>query len=160
MPASRNALIVPCPFMRWYIRPVAANNAQASARVNARRKRTPFERTLLRGKPAHHALTVGLSRPQNALREIGVIHEIRKKLRLKAEAAVPFVNGAVLALDRALQEITGIKLHTQLVAQHFQHPATDGFMHASGEGEASAATVQHEIIVVTGRITFELLKTG
>src|SRR5882724_7878896 len=115
--------------MRSCIRPVSAGTAQGFAGENAPWKWTSLTRTLLRRKPAHHGLTVGLTGPQNALGKIGMIQKLRKILRLETKTAVPAVNRAVLAINRALQKITGIKLQTRLVAQDFQHPAADRLMY-------------------------------
>jgi hypothetical protein len=70
-----------------------------------------------------------LSRPQQHLRELGLINSIRPVLGLKAEIGVLGLDRLLLAFQSTTQEVSYLKRDARLVGIYFQDPPTCSVMH-------------------------------
>ena len=69
-------------------------------------------------------------------------------LRFQAETRVLLVHHTAHSCQRTIQMIAAIELHAWLGGPHFHHAAGLWLLHARGEREGFAATVQHEVVIV------------
>jgi hypothetical protein len=72
---------------------------------------------------------VGFARLEDGARERRLVGRIGKMLGFEAEGGVLAIHHPVVALEAAIEEVTGIELHAGLVGGHCQRAARDGLIH-------------------------------
>src|SRR5690242_20560047 len=69
-------------------------------------------------------------------------------LCLEAESVPPAIYLAAFSLDRAIQEIAGIELHSRLGRADFQNSPSRRFFHPRRQHEPVTPTAQYPVVIV------------
>ena len=69
-------------------------------------------------------------------------------LRLETQRRVQVRDLSAFAFDGAIQKIAGVELNSRLVGEDFHHAARGGFLHARGQRQSAADSVQDPVVIV------------
>src|SRR5215470_18734875 len=86
-----------------------------------------------------------------------MIWRIGKMLRLQAKSRALSVTDASFATRRAIQEISGVELHTGFRGPHLQHAASRGFYNTRSQRDRIAWFLPQDKIVVVAAAQLNLL---
>ena len=70
-------------------------------------------------------------------------------LRLETKAVTLIVDFAILAGQRAIQEIAGVKLHAWFGSPDLHDPAGAGIVDSGPQSLCSHSSIEHKVVIVT-----------
>ena len=98
------------------------------------------------GKLVDRRGVVAMPRLEFGGREIGMVRRVRKVLCLQAERVTMVVNFAVFARDRAVQEVSGVELHSRLQGCHIHQAAALRFVDFGGLVHGAHRAIENEVV--------------
>src|SRR3546814_8407788 len=97
-----------------------------------------------------HAVMIGFAGIDPRRSEGGLVGRVGKFLGFQRDAVAHAVEMAVLADERAVEEVAGIDLHPRLSGPQLEHASRFRVLQPGGEfGLAGDALVEHEIMVMS-----------
>src|SRR3569833_1933952 len=109
---------------------------------------SPLPVELPHSEAVDRGLVVGLAWLLDRGGELGMVGGVREVLRLQAEGVALLVDLLALALDRSVQEVAGVALHSRLGREDFHGPAARRIDRARREDQPRPLAVDHPVVGV------------